>query len=132
MEEMILAPDSLPLMAPVLTEGDWLALAGRSPRWPKVRAAHVRAFPACACCGAARLLNVHHVLPFHKYPELEERDDNLITLCEGGLGFNCHLWVGHAGNWRAWNTTVRRDAAAWGLALRSRQGIDWVTKKGVG
>ena len=97
----------------------------RSADWPKTRAAFVAFQPACQCCGSRLLLNVHHVLPFHKYPEKELAWDNLITLCEGGRGLNCHLWVGHAGNWSAWNTNVRRDAARFGLLLRKRAGVPW-------
>lgn len=54
-------------------------------------------------------LNVHHIRPFHLYPELELVEDNFITLCENP-GFNCHFVIGHCMFWTAWNPTVVLDA----------------------
>jgi 5-methylcytosine-specific restriction enzyme A len=98
---------------------------GRSTRWPRVRAKHLAAHPACVCCGGRKLLNVHHVRPFHVAPELELDPGNLITLCEGARGLNCHLWVGHCGHWKAWNVGVLRDAITFGGILQSRAGLAW-------
>lgn len=93
---------------------------GRSDQWPEVRAAYIAKHPACAACGISgpdAELNVHHVKPVSKYPELELDPDNLITLC---TRHNCHLMIGHLGDTRAWNPCVRRDAARLLDQIRSR------------
>lgn len=114
---------SMPLVVPMNVE---LAIReGRSSRWPSVREKHLVRFPACACCGGVRMLNVHHVTPFHAAPELELEPSNLLTLCEGSRGFNCHLWVGHCGNWSSWNDKAIADAAAFLAMLRNRRGVFW-------
>jgi hypothetical protein len=61
---------------------------------------------------------VHHRLPFHERPDLELSPDNLMTLCEAGkYGINCHLLVGHLGNWRRWNPFADQDALLWRIKL---------------
>lgn len=93
----------------------------RSPQWPRVRAAHLAAHPECAACGRRDRLAVHHIYPFG-WPGgawLELERGNLITLCEGAT-INCHLWVGHLGDFRAANPQVRADAAAIRAKIRQR------------
>jgi hypothetical protein len=93
----------------------------RSPKWPAVRAAHLLAHPACEACGERRekVLNVHHIVPFHVDASKELDPANLITLCEGE-SVNCHLLFGHLKNWRSWNVDVRKDAAEWRAKIKSR------------
>lgn len=92
--------------------------AKRSSKWAKVRETHLKANPTCACCGGKEKLEVHHIQPFHLRPELELEPSNLITLCESGKhGLNCHLLMGHLGNWKTWNPFARIDAAAWRAKL---------------
>lgn len=56
-------------------------------------------------------MRAHHVVPFHIDPTKELAADNLLTLCEAKrYGLNCHLLIGHLGNWRRWNPLVRVDA----------------------
>lgn len=84
--------------------------APRSPRWASVREAHLRSHPVCALCGSSIRLNVHHIQPFHLYPEKELDPTNLVTLCESeNWGFQCHLIVGHGGNFRYENKNVLED-----------------------
>ena len=80
------------------------------PLWPKVRAEHLEAQPACAVCGSVKDLEVHHIFPFHKYPEWELSPENLITLCESRKWVNCHLFFGHLGDYHNFNPHVREDA----------------------
>lgn len=80
----------------------------RSPRWPTVRKRHLERNPSCAACGATTGLEVHHIVPFHAKPELELDPLNLITLCGPPRG--CHLWLGHACDFKAWRPDVRRLA----------------------
>lgn len=81
----------------------------RSPDWPRVRAEHIRKHPFCAACGGKVDLEVHHVKPFHLFPELELDPTNLMTLCGKK---NCHIIFGHCHNWSLYNAHAREDAAS--------------------
>ena len=78
----------------------------RSPQWPKVRAAHLKAEPHCAFCKLPAE-EVHHIIPYHEQPALELVDDNLISLCH-----HCHFMWGHLCNFDHSNPRVREDARA--------------------
>jgi 5-methylcytosine-specific restriction endonuclease McrA len=81
----------------------------RSPQWPAVAHAHLAHEPACRVCGhRGRGLQVHHIKPFHLYPELELDPNNLITLCEL-KGRDHHLLIGHFDDWESYNPQVRTD-----------------------
>jgi predicted HNH restriction endonuclease len=56
-------------------------------------------------------LEVHHVKPFHLFPQLELDPANLMTLCEDGG--NCHFMVGHLKDWRRYNPKARPAAASY-------------------
>lgn len=97
----------------------------RSSHWRTVEKSWLRKWPECAGCGTSKRVQVHHVLPFHSYPQLELADgtglycpirdangkfhSNLISLCMDE--FECHLQLGHLGSWKKDNPEVRRDAA---------------------
>jgi 5-methylcytosine-specific restriction endonuclease McrA len=82
----------------------------RSKDWPKVREAHLSENPACIVCGSTNDCEVHHILPFHVFPEHELDPRNLRTLCESRDSCNCHITFGHFGNWSLYNPDVDRDA----------------------
>ncbi len=83
----------------------------RSSQWPTARRKHLEIQPMCQCCGGTKNLNVHHIEPFHINPERELDPTNLITLCEDGVGgTNCHLLVGHGGNWKHVNPNVKESS----------------------
>jgi hypothetical protein len=84
-----------------------LATAKRSPKWPAVERAHLEKQPRCAACDSTKQLNVHHKLPFHLHPELELDPNNLITLC---MDNECHIEIGHGGNFKAYNPEVTVQA----------------------
>ena len=92
---------------------------GRSPKWPAVRKAHLKAHPTCAACGGKDHLQCHHIQPFHLFLELELIESNLLTLCESP-GHNCHLTFGHAYDFQAWNPTAVEDATWWLARVQSR------------
>lgn len=96
----------------ILTQTERLKTAGakRSPKWSAVRKAHLLTQPACAACGKKTNLEVHHVQPFHLFPQLELVPENLMTLCESPT-HNCHLLFGHALLWTLWNPRAREDTA---------------------
>lgn len=93
----------------------------RSSKWPALRKRIIKRDKRCAVCGSTTKLEVHHILPYHTHPELELDELNLIVLCERKRsGLNCHLLMGHRGDYRSWNPTVRSDAAEWNRKLRER------------
>lgn len=87
---------------------DYITGGKRSSGWSKLEKEFIKLYPACAACGTKKSLQVHHILPFHIYPELELDKGNLITLCRGSK--DCHLNVGHGNNFRAWNPNVKEDS----------------------
>ena len=84
--------------------------AKRSPHWPTVEHNHLKLHPVCECCGGKEKLNVHHRKPFHLFPELELEPTNLITLCMDPAK-DCHIKLGHGGNFKAYNPNVDEDVA---------------------
>lgn len=90
-------------------------LGRRSPHWERFRDAWMLEYPACCVCGTRLGCECHHVLPFHLYASLELSRHNLMTLCRVH-----HFWLGHLGDWRAWNPNARVDAGWWRdkIALR--------------
>lgn len=93
--------------------------AKRSSQWRKKRKIHLKKNPRCAVCDAKRKVEVHHKIPFHIAPDLELTEDNLVSLCENKkYGINCHLLLGHLGNYRRVNTTVDADVATWRVRLK--------------
>jgi 5-methylcytosine-specific restriction endonuclease McrA len=82
----------------------------RSPHWPTVQHHHLKEHPTCEACSGNVNLNVHHRKPFHLFPDLELEPDNLITLCMDG-DKDCHIKLGHGGNFKAYNPNVDADVA---------------------
>ncbi|MAE50088.1 hypothetical protein CMI48_05070 [Candidatus Pacearchaeota archaeon] len=92
--------------------------ARRSSKWRKVRKAFLKENPRCSVCGSTKKIEVHHVVPFYLIPDLELRSDNLATLCENKkYGINCHLLVGHLGNYRRINANVEHDIFIWRMKI---------------
>lgn len=61
-------------------------------------------------------------MPFHINRDLELETANLLVLCESRRALNCHLLIGHLGDYRSWNTAARMDAAAWNRKMAGRPG----------
>lgn len=94
----------------------------RSKKWPGVRKKFLKSNPTCACCGGQSNLNVHHIKPFHLFPELELEPTNLITLCEtNSRGINCHLLLGHLGNYKNINPYIHQDIKTWNKRYKSKK-----------
>jgi len=96
--------------------------AKRSPHWPHVRAVWLHQNGRCFHCGSRLHLEVHHTVPFHLCRQFELDPDNFVTLCEGP-GRECHLHVGHLGNWKTFNPkligpAMRRKLRALGIPLQ--------------
>ena len=90
--------------------------SGRSWSWTKVRNEHLKNNPSCAACGRDKKLEVHHIKPYHKYPELELDPTNLITLCDDP----CHLVFGHLMNYKSWNEDVVSDCNEYNNKVKNR------------
>lgn len=90
----------------------------RSAKWPKIRKQHLKKFPYCANCGKKKIMmQVHHIKPFHLYPQLELDPDNLLTLCGDK---RCHLDKGHLGYWKSYNLFVVEDCKVWKDKYKNR------------
>lgn len=90
----------------------------RSSKWKDIRATHLKEHPECEVCGRKTELEVHHIIPFSIAPDKELDPENLITLCESKKnGLNCHLLIGHLGNYRRFNPNVKADALEWRVKL---------------
>lgn len=86
----------------------------RSPLWHRLKMAFIKKNPGCAACGSRDHLEVHHIKPFHEYPELELVESNWIVLCESKrFGVNCHLALGHAGDYKRINENVIESVNTW-------------------
>ena len=99
------------MISPIYSVKKLLLLPGnnRSNQWPTIRKHHLQKEWWCRYCGSTKNLEVHHIEPFHINPSKELDDNNLITLCES-INKECHLKVGHLGNWKNFNTHVKNDA----------------------
>lgn len=81
----------------------------RSGKWRTIEKKFLLDNPVCAACGGQKRLNAHHMKPYHIDPADELNVENLITLCMGKL--ECHIMIGHCGNFKLYNPNVREDAA---------------------
>lgn len=81
----------------------------RSPKWRKFCKGFLKG-KVCAACGKADGLQLHHIQPFHLFPERELDETNVIPLCSGPGDTDCHLMIGHGNNFKAYVPIV--DALA--------------------
>jgi 5-methylcytosine-specific restriction enzyme A len=91
----------------------------RNPQWFKVREDFLKLHPQCEVCGGKEYLQVHHIKPFHLFPDKELDFDNLLTLCESP-NKNCHFQFGHLYSWRSWNEQVSKDVSVWRNKIHAR------------
>jgi len=91
--------------------------AQRAPEWNEFRKAHIKS--SCEACGRKskflKPLQLHHILPFHLYPDKELEVTNIITFCD-----DCHLLVGHLMNFSSYNKECREDAKLWRAKITNR------------
>ena len=91
----------------------------RSSKWPKVRDDFLKG-KVCEVCGRKNKLELHHIIPFWKKPELELSESNLIILCDGFRTRRDHLYFGHLGSWKSWNENVKADVKIWQIKIEKR------------
>jgi hypothetical protein len=103
-----------------IIQGRAPAGARRSPEWYKQSREFLEG-KACAACGGSERLQVHHILPFHLFPGREMDPTNWLVLCESlAHGVNCHLFLGHLGNFKSYNSTAKEDAGEWLEKIKKR------------
>ena len=91
----------------------------RSPEWSKVRNDFIKENPLCEVCGkkGSRLEpnQIHHLSPYHLFPEKELEKSNLATACR-----RCHLLIFHLNSFRSYNLKAREDAKVLLEKIKSR------------
>jgi len=98
-----------------------LKIFSRSSRWPEVRDVFIKTHAECSACGGKRHLQVHHIRPFHLDPKDELDSENLITLCMGRD--ECHLEIGHGGNFANYNPHVVASAKEYRTNPKARERV---------
>ncbi len=91
----------------------------RSSKWRKVRKKHIKVYNECIVCGSKKVLEVHHVEPFHINPARELDPTNLITLCDK-RNMGCHFVFAHLKSWQSHNITILSDAQHWKNKIEHR------------
>jgi hypothetical protein len=101
--------------------GNPTATAANTPRNPKFESAAKLYLKGkkCMICGGTLRLMAHHKYPFHLFPELEMDETHWRPLCEGDHRLNCHLLVGHGGNFEGFNPLVDEFAGLIQFLLRT-------------
>jgi hypothetical protein len=97
------------------------------PLWLVARDRFLARHSRCAGCGGSRRRQVHHIRPpnFRQdelHNDLLVDESNLIVLCAGAM--ECHLRLGHGGNYDYYNPWVAIDAARTLLHPDERQKVE--------
>lgn len=85
----------------------------RSSKWHGFEKELIQETPFCCICGEVATktqLVGHHILPYHKYPELELDRENIIIVGNTCTTGQHHLAICHYGDFRKWNPDVRELA----------------------
>jgi 5-methylcytosine-specific restriction protein A len=76
--------------------------ASRSPRWASFRREHIK--DKCEVCRKGHFLELHHIKPYHLFPEEETNSDNVVTVCR-----SCHFSWCHFFSWKKFNSQIKSD-----------------------
>lgn len=92
----------------------------------KAMAAYRKANPKCALTGTTKNVEVHHIIPVWKRPDLAADADNMISLSASA---HIHLIFGHGGNFGSSyvaniREVIERMREAWAGAKIIRRGND--------
>jgi len=87
-----------------LLELEYASKAGTKEwrNWRKLRADVLKYYGECGACGNEKELEGHHVYPRHLFPEYALSWLNIIILCD-----DCHLRLGHWGNYKEYNPDIK-------------------------
>ena len=72
----------------------------------------------CAWCGRSNKLDVHHKIPVSVAPELAGEYSNMMMLCRKP---QCHLQIGHNGNYARRYVENADAVCALGKVVRSKK-----------
>lgn len=90
--------------------------AARSPLWSKTKKEYETLCPKiCSICETEKNCELHHCLPFHTRPDLENSFSNLLWLCRIH-----HFWFGHLGKWASFEKDIRAIAKEWNAKIKNR------------
>ena len=92
----------------------------RSGQWRALEEKVIKEHPYCSWCGTRDRLQVHHLLPFADNPAHELDPENCIVLCEFAE-MDCHLRVGHLGNFHTFNPKAKEMANSKGPGFHAEQ-----------
>ena len=88
----------------------------RSSKWGRTKRDYEIIHPKlCSVCGTKKKVELHHLLPFHLYPKLENDFNNLIWGCR-----DHHYFVYHLMDWSAYSSTAKEDAKIWNNKITNR------------
>lgn len=91
--------------------------ATRSSTWSIFRKQHIK--KECEFCGTKGTLlsplELHHVLPFHEFPHLEEDPENVVTGCR-----NCHLKFYHLRSFKSYDKDIKKVIADMKEKIKNR------------
>ena len=79
-------------------------------------AQYKKAHPLCEVTGSNKSVQVHHIIPVWKAPELSADPTNMISLSTSA---NIHMLFGHGGNFQSKYNLNIREVADKMLALRN-------------
>lgn len=90
--------------------------APRSSTWPKFKREYEKTHPKiCAFCKTTKRIELHHQVPFHIDPSLEEEPSNMIWVCR-----DHHFYFAHLMDWSSYNKTVLADSELWTEKIAQR------------
>lgn len=88
--------------------------AQRSSEWSSFRAKHIKDF--CELCLKKGIpLELHHILKFSDYPNLELDHTNVVTGCR-----SCHLKFYHLGSFMSWNENIKQHIELFSALIKNR------------
>ena len=89
----------------------------RSSGWYQFRKIHIK--KECCYCGRKgtflKPLQLHHLRPFHLFPEDELNPDNVETFCN-----ECHLREAHLMSYKSFNINVKEKAKIMREEIKNR------------
>lgn len=92
-----------------ILEAGWATLPPSQTRKAlKAMKEYKKAHPLCEVTGSNKSVQVHHIIPVWKAPELSAEPSNMISLSTSA---NIHLLFGHGGNFQSkYNQNIREVA----------------------
>ena len=99
-----------------ILEAGWATLPpSQTSKALKAMAKYKKAHPLCEVTGSNKSVQVHHIIPVWKAPELSAEPSNMISLSTSA---NIHMLFGHGGNFQSKYVLNIREVADKMLALR--------------